>query len=449
MKGELSTVNSMNRHLLFCTGTSPLIGLFCQLVKRSLPVVCLFGWTFQAVAIPLDTVPYALLSDTFAGGVPNVIMDKNNSLLPFFEELSQLRSFYQMLGDTQATVSVVHIGDSHIQADMMTGVTRKLMQQNFGAAGRGLIAPLRLTNTNESRNYRITSEKQWSYNRLVKPGAIPIGIAGLGLQVQDTLVRLSVKTIDETFPGEWAFNKITAYYDTRKSTFNLLDSTQMIRRKKIGSYAEQIVMDHLVTELDLDFSSPVNNQVSFFGFNLANGMSGVFYHAIGINGACFSNYATELLLCEQVSYLKPNLIVISLGTNEAYAKTVNEDKLYAAIADAVFHLRKFSPNAIILLTTPPEHLKRYARAKRGPNPLVEDVRNVIVRYAETNGYAYWDMYKITGGKNSAWQWNKKGLLQKDGIHFTRRGYEFQGELFFEALSKAYNEYLKKHSNAAL
>ena len=61
---------------------------------------------------------------------------------------------------------IVHIGDSHIQADMATGYTRRILQQEFGDAGRGLIVPLKLASTNEPLDYAITSTSQFDVSRL-------------------------------------------------------------------------------------------------------------------------------------------------------------------------------------------------------------------------------------------------------------------------------------------
>jgi len=39
-------------------------------------------------------------------------------------------------------------------------------------------------------------------------------------------------------------------------------------------------------------------------------------------------------------------------------------------------------------------------------------------------------------------WYKNGLAQKDRVHFTAKGYQLVGDLFYQAL----NDTLKKHRN---
>jgi hypothetical protein len=46
-----------------------------------------------------------------------------------------------------------------------------------------------------------------------------------------------------------------------------------------------------------------------------------------------------------------------------------------------------------------------------------------------------------GGESSAQSWSKHALLSADGIHLTKDGYEYQGNLFYHALMKGYNLYV--------
>ena len=59
-------------------------------------------------------------------------------------------------------VSILHVGDSHIQAEGSTSRTRALLQSKFGAAGRGLVTPFRLAGTNQPLDYKITSSSNFT-----------------------------------------------------------------------------------------------------------------------------------------------------------------------------------------------------------------------------------------------------------------------------------------------
>ena len=72
---------------------------------------------------------------------------------------------------------------------------------------------------------------------------------------------------------------------------------------------------------------------------------------------------------------------------------------------------------------------------------MEFIRNKIIEYADEHQYAYWDLYTVGGGTHSADLWRKNNLLQPDGIHFTKTGYQLQGSLLYEAIIKGFNEYV--------
>ena len=60
----------------------------------------------------------------------------------FFAELDSLRA------GKDTVISVVHLGDSHIQAGHLTGQVMRAFHRVFGNAGRGWIAPFKLGKSN-------------------------------------------------------------------------------------------------------------------------------------------------------------------------------------------------------------------------------------------------------------------------------------------------------------
>ncbi|MDR2026021.1 MAG: GDSL-type esterase/lipase family protein [Prevotellaceae bacterium] len=390
-----------------------------------------------------DTVVYKPSADyKFAKATPNVIIDRDSSLYGLFGKLNCLRT---SAGDSVKTVSIVHIGDSHIQADFFTGTTRKLMNHYFGNPGRGLIAPNRLMKSNNGQHYRITSTNRWKHSFVVKPNDIPIGITGLGLQTNDMTADINILTVDESFPGEWDFNKVTAYCNFDKTDIYLCHPN-VVRTDSLSQFARAFLLDTMTNNVEINFISS-EKEISVSGFHLSNGKGGVFYHSIGVNGAKFFNYnQCSEDFYQQIASLNPDLVIISLGTNEAMLKTVDSDRLHSDISEFVFNIRHSSPNTTVIFTTPVETFARAGRRTPAvPNHRAGKIRDIIVNFAETNVYPYWDLYSIAGGKGSSVEWNKKKLFVKDRIHLTRRGYEYQGELLFEAIVKSYNQYIKANT----
>ena len=369
----------------------------------------------------------------FPKATENVLVDNAHTLLPFFNQLKALKN------DSSLVVPICHIGDSHIQADAQTGITRRMFQDFFGDAGRGLVVPLKLAKTNEPRSYRFTSAQKWNDVKCIKRGDFPVGIGGLVLTSTNSVSSVKIETLDLYNPNKWNFNDITVLYDTNQVSLDISDSIPISHSvKDQTAFSKRFQLDTLTNNIDLVWKNEGQNPLQFYGLNLQNGKSGVLYHAIGMNGAHYEDYANSPLFMQQIPELSPALIIISMGTNEAYAKGYRSDQFYNSIDRAIKQIREQYPDAIFLLTTPAETWYRFKSAKyRKPHPNIILARNTIIKYANDNQLAYWDLFSITGGKGSAQTWRKLKLINSDGIHFTQDGYEFTGELFFEAIYNAF------------
>ena len=52
------------------------------------------------------------------------------------------------------------------------------------------------------------------------------------------------------------------------------------------------------------------------------------------------------------------------------------------------------------------------------------------------------MYNVVGGNRHACKnWQEAGLMRPDHVHYMPEGYILQGNLLYEALIKAYNDYV--------
>ena len=167
------------------------------------------------------------------------------------------------------------------------------------------------------------------------------------------------------------------------------------------------------------------------------------YTDMGINGAfCISITRPERIA--RVVALKPDLLVLSFGTNESHNRRYNAQLHYRQMDDLVRQLRQALPDVPILMTTPPGSYERIRRRSRifTVNPRTLPTVQTIRRYADDNGLAIWDMYEVFGGVHrAALNWWEAGLMRPDHIHYLPEGYELQGRMFFQAILKAYNRYL--------
>jgi lysophospholipase L1-like esterase len=333
-----------------------------------------------------------------------------------------------------------HIGDSHIQADYITHTIRTQLQKKFGNAGRGLISPLKIAKTNEPFNYLTTSNNNWKRQFIIsKKINQTIGITGVSITTKDTIGTVKIKTFN-TDSIDYSFNTIRLYYDSDSSySISIIDSLNFWNPEKKQNIFQTFKSNNLQNTVTINFTKTnVNqNKVLFHGFSLENNQTGILYHSTGINGAKYSDYNKPTLFTKQISSLNPNLIIISLGTNESFLPDYDSTSFYLTIDSLVNKIKFEIPNTKILLTTP---ACSYKYNKKNSNLI--SVSNTIVKYAIQNQLPYWNLFEITGGENSAINWKKNLLLSRDGVHFTKQGYILQGQLFVLAFLKGYNQYVK-------
>ncbi len=358
----------------------------------------------------------------------------------FFESLYQLK----LTNDRK--INIVHVGDSHIQADYLTNIVRRNFQQHFGNAGRGLIVPLRVAGTNEPGNFKTVSNRIWKSKRCVFPDQpLPIGIGGVTIQTNQADANLEIFMND--LWSDYSFNTLLLFYTKDVNSFDF--SIQDTAGKELG------IMNSLSQQSGKNFSkisweksinavaiqavkaNPDQNRAIIFGAVMENSRNGILYHTIGVNGAKFMHYHAAGQFVEQTAALNPDVFIISLGTNEAIDYPYLDKNFPSHIDKLVSALRNSNPIAKFILVTPQNVYQR----KNKPNPGIMMIREQIIQYAVENGLAFYDMYRALGGENSAKAWSENTLLRSDGIHLTKDGYEYQGNLFYHALLKGYNLYV--------
>lgn len=347
-----------------------------------------------------------------------------------------LNSFYykmNLVKDSNAQVHILHIGDSHLQADFLTEQVRKLFNSD---AARGLVVPYKVAKTNSSYMYTTKSYSEWQGKRCTKlENPLPIGIGGITIQTTDDSARIIITTKDEK-----GFNCFKIFHQNDESAFDfsvfdnngnaLLPQAYSQNKKDFESvyYSNELIYSVTVQNKKLN---NLQWQSLIYGMYVSNGKSGVIYNSLGVNGAEFRHYNEAQFFAEQSQALTPDLIIISLGTNEAANSKFEEITFYNQIDKLVNDLQNYNPNAIILLTTPADNYRK----RRKVNTVIKRVSATIVNYCLAHNMPYWDLYQISGGFKSAKYWKKHHLFAKDFLHYSRQGYEVQGTLLYEALMK--------------
>lgn len=175
----------------------------------------------------------------------------------------------------------------------------------------------------------------------------------------------------------------------------------------------------------------------------------------GINGATFLTYCTETEI-ERISQAEPDLLIISLGTNDSYTFKFSPEELRANITSFLSLLSERIPELPVILTSPPPNFlrtskrvgvvkrkKRHRRYKTitsySYNKNTVRVADVMSSIALLYGYAYIDLYSSIGSEQEAKLWLKNGWMYKDRTHYTIDGYLKHGETIATALIEMIEE----------
>jgi lysophospholipase L1-like esterase len=275
---------------------------------------------------------------------------------------------------------------------------------------------------------------------------MPIGIGGVTVKTFDPKVSFLIKTNDYP-PLFYGFNKISLFHlkDSTAFDFVVSDTSGTIygnlahnSNEKFPNISSIKIPQNLnMIRLTGSLTDSTQDNATIFGINLENDSSGVLYHSLGGNGAEAYHFVRAKYFAEQTKALNPQLLIISLGTNETQHRPFIKEAIEAKLDSLVQLLKTSNPGIPILLTTPPDsyfHKKNY-------NTALPQMHNLIVDYAAKNKIPVWDLYAVLGGYKSCFQLKKAKLLRPDGVHFNRAGYELQANLLYEALIKAYNDYV--------
>ncbi|MFM9945245.1 MAG: GDSL-type esterase/lipase family protein [Bacteroidia bacterium] len=341
-------------------------------------------------------------------------------------------------------INIVHIGDSHIQADYLTAETRSLFQQTFGNGGRGFLFPFKIANTNNPINYSVSFGGRWNNCKAVQAGdGCNLGINGLVITTRDSnsFILIDPDRIGKT---DYSYNSLKLFYKTDGESFspvfyNKTDKDFFFDEQPVEDGYSQFFFnkpqDSVILKLSKSF--PGQNNFQFYGMSLENNNPGLLYHAIGLNGAFTKSFNKSTFFTKQLRALEPDLVIVSLGTNDnfqpesRYCIYCIKDNLRTLLDN----VRASKPGVSILLVTPGDFYM-----KNGTHSNNNDTyRTALYELAEEYNCGIWDFNEVMGGNYSIKCWTKQGLARTDYIHYSRKGYEVQGQLLYRAIMDAYEK----------
>ncbi len=176
------------------------------------------------------------------------------------------------------------------------------------------------------------------------------------------------------YPVKYYFDKIKLLHNTDSSVHITINGKESISKDGYSFVQLDSLTDSVEISID---NSDTSKYVEIYGIILDNEMSKIDYHTIGVNGATAQSYLKCDFYRNHLSDINPDLIIISLGTNEAYDDDFPTLNMSYEFKDLIYQIQDVSPNAAIKLTTPNDHLKN----RKYKNDNIQQVRDNILRSA--------------------------------------------------------------------
>jgi lysophospholipase L1-like esterase len=364
----------------------------------------------------------------------------------FYAQLASYESSLRAGDKPTQTLRVIQWGDSHTAADMFTGETRRIFQQQYGDGGIGFsyagypFAGFRIFGSRHSQSPGWTT----AGNKFLQLGDGQLGMGGISISTQR--------------PDEWVTldapcTTLDLQYLQQPGGGSLLftdNGGDPISIQTDGSAAGPGTFRYTCPPGDHHFELQTADYAPVTLLGWVATQPGVTWEMIGINGA----EAPLILRWDQTlleRYLKDNspaLIVLAYGTNEAASPLWDEDSYRDKFASLIDTIHSYVPESSILVVGPGDRSLRQHYAWQpfeGTDKIIEAQRAVC----RTHNCAYWDERQRMGGFGSMQDWVYAGWAQPDHTHFTGDGYHALADALMADLMTGFSEYKLQHSSSNL
>jgi lysophospholipase L1-like esterase len=355
---------------------------------------------------------------------------------------------------------------------------RELFQERFGSAGRGYAQPGEPWRTFRQEQMSYEMSDQWEAHlateREIQP---PLGAGGLRLVSDHEGAWLTRGTCREYCTGGTSMDGFAIHYLTQKEGGSFLVSVDGGRPTVVDTEGDTRDLGVFRRALDpgpheIRIEVRGDGPVGIFGINTRDGVDGVEYASVGLNGATVSDWLAtdDALVRKEVRRLSPDLFVFAFGTNEAYnlhhmRRDPNESfqsitrrmaEYQTRFTELIERYHSAAPGAACLVLLPPDMAPdgredvscedRRVAGVRGevcvPNT-VRDLSGIVALQraaARRAGCSVWSQSHAMGGEGSIAIWHayEPPLAQPDGVHLTMDGYDTLAEALFTDLMRVYD-----------
>jgi len=356
-------------------------------------------------------------------------------LKPAFDKM-----YRSKINPTSGVTTIVQIGDSHVQMGWFSGAIREQLNVLYGNVGSNQFwFPYSVVNGYNPSGVRFSYSGPWTGEKMVNsPKETGFGITGHALVLTEKGPEQPSFDVDLDVPL-----KTLELVVVTNSSWKFCVDSAVVKTKKISGNLSLVTITQTKASMSLKVKMCPQGKLTplrILGFRNATirKTSGIDFQYYGSSGGKYSDYINRShYFFESLAYLKPDLLIISLGTNDSYVHGLTDADYYALVIKFIRDLKNQHPKMSILLTMPPDTAFRQTKPESA-----RVVFETLFKIAQQNNCALWNFAEIMGGSDSIHAWSTAGLANSDLMHLNEKGYAVQGALLVEALNKAYAKYYK-------
>ena len=346
-------------------------------------------------------------------------------------------------------LNIIHIGGSHVQAGTLTRRLRDdLLSLRPGLdGGRGLLFPFSAAHTNNPSSFTTTYSGFWKATKnTARTPDKRLGLTGMALSTSEDKASIQVTAVArDPWIGEPKFSfdsvRVLGYSSASREPLAVC-ATDTLSGRKASNDSSWIFALPAFTD-SVKVITRGAGEFTLTGVQLVSSRPGITVSEIGVNGASLMSYARCPDLERDIALLRPDLVILGIGINDASGPNFSEDEFVLRYKHLIDRIHSVAPDCAILFLTNNDSCRRIRKKGYVTNPNGAVAERAFLRLGADCGAGVWDQFEIMGGLGSMKKWESAGLSQRDKIHFTESGYEVLGDLLYNALMDRYVEHLMK------
>ena len=434
-------------------------------------IVCIF-WLFckplQGQTLNVSGSPaMSQMIDSTSESANSFILPRNLKTLPFLDTSVNLIQSYQVstIANILATYEARTLGGQtimHIGDEQVASIAALFHKGLMGSASTpGLFFPSTLANHSIPTDLKTSHSGLWTYatpsetNRLLA--------AGITGYVAQTIEAGSSIKIQIPANYQRVADRLTLYCERSELSFDIIIQT-CSGRKLDGSPINPIKKEFTsgstfrngmeTIELPISLgtkeilitckkSKPTQQRFILWGASLTNSTS-IQFHSVGMRGSGYSDLLRLEQFFEQLPTLNPDIILLDFGLYDNYRAQENEAIYLRPLKDCLTKIKASVPSAKIVVCIPQDCI-------RGGRTLqtFEKFEQAVINLCKTERCAYYDWFRVAGGKYSAQYWADYQLFKPDGLHLEESGENLKTQCYVSAFQQTRYRYVNGYRQFSL